>query len=226
MLQPSAPGGADSTVTLDWNLRARPDSEGLNFALGLPGDETTELSLELPAGWIPVAPQGLREGPLSSARAGFQTWHFHGRLETTNLRLLDGRRALNPGEEPLIWVSGPSRIVVGSSENRAGQFANWTTDWAVQTDRRGLIRFTTELGAGLEFIAVSGPNVKEYQAERAGETTRVRVSLAGNNQLPVAVHFEAHARVPLEGRWSVPAMRPSMRSGPVEPRPSSSTGCA
>ena len=98
--------------------------------------------------------------------------------------------------------------MLGSTESRDAQSANWKTDWTVQHDRRGLMRFTVELGPGLEFIAVSGPEVKEYQAEHEGEVTRVRVTLAGISRLPTPLHFEAHARVPLEGLWSVPAMRP------------------
>jgi len=208
LIEPSASAGASPAVTLDWELRARPDSEGRSFALGLPGDETTELTLELPAGWLPLGPEGLREGPLPSSQTGFQAWRFHGRPELTNLRLLDGRRPLPPGAEALIWVSGPTRITLGSTESRDARSANWKTDWTVQPDRRGLMRFTVELGPGLEFIAVSGPEVKEYQADHAGEVTRVRITLAGISRLPTPLHFEAHARVPLEGRWTVPAMRP------------------
>ncbi|MGD0039186.1 MAG: hypothetical protein ABSE84_02010, partial [Isosphaeraceae bacterium] len=208
LIESSASAGGNPAVTLDWELRARPDSEGRSFALGLPGDETTELTLELPAGWLPLGPEGLREGPLPSSQTGFQSWCFHGRPALINLRLLDGRRPLPPGEEALIWVSGPTRITLGSTESRDAQSANWKTDWTVQPDRRGLMRFTVELGPGLEFIAVSGPEVKEYQAEHEGEVTRVRVTLAGISRLPTPLHFEAHARVPLEGPWSVPAMRP------------------
>ncbi|MGA9922826.1 MAG: hypothetical protein WBQ29_05435 [Isosphaeraceae bacterium] len=208
LIEPSASAGGNPAVTLDWELRARPDSGGRSFALGLPGDETTELTLELPAGWLPLGPEGFREGPLPSSQTGFQSWRFHGRPELINLRLLDGRKPLPPGEESLIWVSGPTRIMLGSTESRDAQSANWKTDWTVQHDRRGLMRFTVELGPGLEFIAVSGPEVKEYQAEHEGEVTRVRVTLAGISRLPTPLHFEAHARVPLEGLWSVPAMRP------------------
>ena len=180
LIEPSASAGGNPTVTLDWELRARPDSEGRSFALGLPGDESSELTLELPAGWLPLGPEGFREGPLPSSQTGFQTWRFHGRPESINLRLLDGRRPLPPGEVSLIWVSGPTRIMLGPTENRDARSANWITDWTVQPDRRGLIRFTVELDPGLEFIEVSGPDVKEYQAEHEGEVTRVHVSLAGN----------------------------------------------
>ena len=176
--------------------------------LDLPGNETTELTLELPVGWIPLGPKGYRQGPLPSSQPGFQEWRFHGRPESINLQLLDGRKQAPRGEESLIWVSGPTRVLLGAAENRDPRSANWTTDWTVQPDRRGLMRFTVELDAGLEFIEVSGPEVKEYQAEHEGEVTRLHITLAGNGRVPTPVHFEAHARVPFEGRWSVPAMRP------------------
>jgi len=208
LLEPAAAQGGNAAVALDWELRARPDSEGRSFALGLPGDETSELTLELPAGWVPLGPEGYREGPSPSSQSGFQSWRFHGRPGLINLRLLDGRKPLAPGEESLIWVSGPTRITLDSTDSRDARAANWKTDWTVQPDRRGQMRFTVELGPGLEFIEVSGPEVKEYQAEQEGEVTRVRVTLAGGGRLPTSVHFEAHARVPVEGRWIVPAMRP------------------
>ena len=176
------------------------------------------MTLELPAGWLPLGPEGFREGPLPSSQTGFQSWRFHGRPELINLRLLDGRKPLPPGEESLIWMSGPTRIMLGSTESRDARSANWKTDWTVQPDRRGLMRFTVELGPGLEFIAVSGPEVKEYQAEHEGEVTRVRVTLAGVSRLPTPLHFEAHARAPSRGYGACPPCVPSMRSGQAAPR--------
>jgi hypothetical protein len=70
------------------------------------------------------------------------------------------------------------------------------------------LQFTAELDSGLELLSVTGSNVKEYQVVREAETTRVTVVLAGRVGPASTVHFEAHARIPLEGRWSVPAIRP------------------
>ena len=55
---------------------------------------------------------------------------------------------------------------------------------------------------------MTGPEVKEYEAIQEGEVTRVRVTLAAGTRQPTKIQFEAHARVPLEGRWTVPAVRP------------------
>ncbi len=207
VFQPSASAAVNPAVTLDWDLRARPDSEGRSFALGLPGDDTTELTLDLPIGLIPVGPQGYREGPFPSSSSGFQSWRFQGPQDSIKLRVLDGRKPLPPGEESLIWVSGATRVVLGSAKSRGPSFANWTTEWRVETESRGLVRFTVELDPGLEFLDVSGPYVKDYVAVREAGATRVRVSLADVATPSTSILFKAHARVPLEGSWSVPAMR-------------------
>jgi hypothetical protein len=202
---------ATSTVTLEWTLRAAPDTRGRRFKLGLPGDDASVLTLDLPADLAPVGSRGDRRGPLASSRAGMRTWRFHGRPGQADLQLTDGLPA--PGapashDSLLIWVSGPTRIDLGAPNNRGGQLANWVTDWSVQVDPRGALQFAAELDPGLELVAVSGPNLKEYQSRRQGPRTLVEVSLSGEPGLAAQVRFEANALVPLEGRWSVPAIRP------------------
>ena len=75
-------------------------------------------------------------------------------------------------------------------------------------DRLGRLQFSAELDPGLELIDVTGPDVKEYESLRQGEATRVRVILAGGAGPNALVRFRAHARIPLEGHWSIPAIRP------------------
>ena len=140
-----------------------------------------------------------------------RSWRFHGRPGQADLQLTDALPA--PGatasqDSPLIWVSGPTRIDLGAANNRGGQLANWVTDWSVQVDPRGALQFAAELDPGLDLVAVSGPLVKEYQSRREGSRTQVNVSLSGEPGLAAQVRFEAHAVVPLEGPWSVPAIRP------------------
>jgi hypothetical protein len=207
-LDPTATAAGGKGVSLEWQLRARPDSEGRSFALGLPGDETSILTLELPAGWMPLGPEGLRQGPLPPSASKLQTWRFYGRPGMTNLELSDSRQGPIQTEGPRTWVSGPTRVFLGSSADTDPPAANWTTDWSVQAGPRGAIRFMVELDPGLELLGVSGPEVREFQIEKVGQSTRVQVVLAGHSQVPMQVRFEARARVPLEGRWSVPAIRP------------------
>ncbi len=207
-IEPAASPGATCTLTFDWELRARPDSDGRVFSLGLPGDETSDLALELPEGWVPLGPGGQRRGPLPSSQAGFQTWWFHGRVGASNLQLKRAGEALTPRDGTAVWVSGPTRIVLDGGGKPDHRAVNWKTDWLVQSDQRGMARFTAVLDPDLELIDVSGPEVMEFRAERDGPATRVKVALSGDSRLPTTVHFEAHSRVPIDGRWSVPAIHP------------------
>ena len=157
---------------------------------------------------MPLGPGGQRRGPLPSSRPGVQTWWFHGRIGVSNLQLKRSGEARTPRDGAAVWVSGPTRIVLGGGAKPALQAANWTTDWSVQSDQRGMARFTAVLDPDLELIDVSGPEVMEYRADREGPATRVKVALSGDSRSPTTVHFEAHARVPIDGRWSVPAIHP------------------
>ncbi len=205
---PAASPGVQRDVVLSWDLRARPGSDGRSFALGLPGEDTTELTLEVPVGLVPMGPAGFREGPLPCATEGFRSWRFHGKPALTNLHLIPSLRPSSPREQSLVWVNGPTRIFLGAPVAGNLAPANWRTDWTVQTDRRGPIQLSAELSPGLELIGVSGPTVKDFQSERTGAGTRVRVSLAAVSGTPSMVTFEAHARAPLEGLWTVPAIQP------------------
>ncbi len=50
--------GPSQEVRLNWELAARPGSDGRAFALGLPACPVTELSLELPGDMLPDGPPG------------------------------------------------------------------------------------------------------------------------------------------------------------------------
>ena len=65
-------GTAPTTVVVRWQLRARPGSRGCGFTLGLPATETARLVLELPDGWFPDGPPGVRQGPRAYRRAEAQ----------------------------------------------------------------------------------------------------------------------------------------------------------
>ena len=210
-LEPSSTGGSVG-VTLEWVQRAHQVSEGRTFTLGLPGDATSVLSLEVPTGMVPVGPLGFRQGPLPSSRPGLQTWRFHGPIGQVNLQLLESPARQDPGYRPRTWVGGPTVIRLGSTSGRGSDdsepLANWTTDWTVQPDPLGAMEFTALLDPGLELIKVKGDEVREFRAEPEGQATRVKVLLSSTANRPILVQFEAHARVPVEGAWRVPAVRP------------------
>ncbi|MGE5754896.1 MAG: hypothetical protein ACM35G_04145, partial [Planctomycetaceae bacterium] len=104
--------------------------------------------------------------------------------------------------EARVAVSGPTRIDLNETA------ANWRTDWTVAVDPRGPHKFRFELDAGLELIDVTGPDVDEFQAEATGSGTRATVTLDDDATGATPVLIRALARVPAEGPWAVPAVRP------------------
>ena len=53
----------NQTIVLDWELQPRAGHGGRSFALALPGNETTVLTLEVPRNWVPSCRRGIRRGP-------------------------------------------------------------------------------------------------------------------------------------------------------------------
>ncbi|HMB06303.1 MAG TPA: hypothetical protein VKP69_21540, partial [Isosphaeraceae bacterium] len=199
-VEPSGP----STIALDWQLRARPSSKGRGFTLGLPQTEGSRLTLDLPDGWVPEGPAGVRQGPGPGPAPGRSLWTFDGRGGLTDLRLRapDAGQGRDAGPEARVAIEGPTRIDLTEAA------ANWRTDWTVAVDPRGPHTFRFELDAGLELIDVTGPDVDEFQAEATGSGARVTVALDDDATGATPVLIRALARVPAEGPWSVPAVRP------------------
>ena len=170
----------DTTLELPWQLRARPRSKGRGFTLGLPATDTASLRLDLPEGWVPEGPEGIRQGPEPGPGTGRATWRFDGRGGLIDLRLRARDKGRDPSRDPRIWVSGPTRIELREAS------ANWTTEWSVSVEPRGPRRFAFELDPGLELIDVNGPGVDEYRVESLGPATRVTVALAERRHRPDA----------------------------------------
>lgn len=189
-----------TTTALSWQLRARPNSRGKAFHLGLPASETSTLRLDLPEGWVPEGLEGVVLGPSPADEPGRATWRFEGRGGLVELHL--SPRADGAAREPRVWVSGPTRIELQESS------ASWTMEWMVALDPRGPRRFVVELDEGLEFLGASGPAVEAARAGSAGGRTRVTVVIGEQVSGPTPVTFTAIARVPAEGAWAVPAARP------------------
>jgi hypothetical protein len=197
-LDPAAP----ATITLRWHLRARPLSKGRGFSLDLPAADVASLTLDLPDGLVPEGPEGVRQGPTPVAGGGRASWRFDGRGGKADLRLRDRAEAGVASPDLRPWVSGPTRVELAEGA------ARWTTEWTVAADPRGPRRLSFELDPGLELIDVTGPGVAEARAEPAGSATRVTVVLEREVPPTTTMTIRAMAKVPDEGAWLVPAVRP------------------
>ncbi len=193
---------ATTTALIRWQLRARPSSRGRGFTLGLPATAMASLVLDLPDGWIPDGPQGIRQGPEPAGDSRRKTWQFDGTGGPIDLQFRNRGDGRDTQGDARIWVSGPTRIDLLETS------ANWTTDWTVDTSRRGPRQFAIELDAGLELIDVTGAGVEEYQVEALGSSTRVKVRLDDAVGTPTTVSIHAVTRVPALGAWIVPSARP------------------
>lgn len=196
------PGELTSTITLDWDLRGRPGSDGRGFGLDLPHCEVSSLSLDLPADWFPESPRGLRQGPDPGTAADRRSWRFDGSGGPVNLRLRSKGADAGIGSPPSTRVEGTTWIDVAESG------ATWRADWRVDPGNERVRQFGVELDPGLKLIDVTGPGVASFRIETAGETTRLSISLAVDVEGPTPVAIRARAAVPDEGPWSIPAARP------------------
>ncbi|HZW32480.1 MAG TPA: hypothetical protein VFF52_17330, partial [Isosphaeraceae bacterium] len=202
------PSPREQTLVLEWELRARPGSRGRGFRLGLPGKETTVLELELPKGWVASSERGVRCGPLPAADPARSRWELDGRSGRFDLEVRD------PSDQKVspvgagAWVSGPTEIDLRRRTGRTRDLVNWTADWQLERDPRHPARLDLELDPGLELIEVQGPAVRGYRVLESGPAPRVRVELVGTAPASSTVRLLAHAQVPPEGAWRIPAVRP------------------
>jgi hypothetical protein len=201
-VEPAARDGGAVKAAVAWRLRARPGSRGHKFALGLPGQEACELSLDLPVGLEPEGPIGLRQGPSSTSDPRRARWRFVGRLGTFDLRLLDPDAREDDLAAPRIWVEGATRVEVGES------IARWSLDWSVSGGSRAARQLVVSLDPGLEPLIVTGPEVDDFRTESGLDgSTRVSIRLRGQGEPTTPVSIRALARVPTEGPWVVPSAR-------------------
>ncbi len=197
----------NQTIVIEWELQPRWHSRGSNFDLALPGEDTTVLTLEIPKDWVPLSRRGRRRPPLESNDATNRVWEIEAESGRIDLSLH------NPAlGETLIrtspWLFGSTQIDLRRTTNHTGALVNWTTDWQVDFDPRNPKPLEIELDPGLELIDVQGPAVRGYRTERAGPSTRLFVTLDGDLKSSTALRFLAHAPVPTEGAWTIPALRP------------------
>ena len=65
-----------------------------------------------------------------------------------------------------------------------------------------------ELDPGLELLSIQGSGVSGYRILPESGSRRVVVTLGGELKRATELKFLAHARVPVTGRWQIPAIRP------------------
>ena len=197
----------NQSIALDWELRPTPRLAGRGCILSLPGVETTFLELELPTGWVPECRRGRRFGPRPAESAGLGRWEICAEAGQIDIRVCDpGHREFFVGSSP--WLSTATRIDLRATSAPDRGLVNWTSDWSVELDPRNPIRLEAELDPGLELIDVKGPSVRGYHSLRKGGATHVEVALDGGLTRSTSVQFLGRAPIPIEGSWSIPAVRP------------------
>jgi hypothetical protein len=198
----------NQTIVLDWELQPQSHVNGRSFALGLPGNETTVLTLDVPKDWMPSSRRGRRRGPLKSTAGSDQNrWEIEsesGRIDVHLYQPTQGAALV----ESNTWVSGSSQIDLRSTADRAGSLVNWKTQWHVDLDPRNPKLLRIELDPGVELIDVQGAAVRAYHSERSGNATRLAVTVDSGLETSTELRILAHTQVPAEGEWKIPGLRP------------------
>ncbi len=195
------------TIELDWELQGRSYSRGRSFTLDLPGDETTVLELEIPKDWVTSCRRGQRPRARPAREPDQDRWEIAAESGRIEVRLYNPA----PGESLVasnLWISGSTQIDLRKTTNRGGGLVNWTTDWTVDLDPRNPKPLVLALDPGLELIDVQGTAVRGYSLEGSGPGARLVVTLGEDLKSSIGLRFLAHAKVPVEGEWTIPAIRP------------------
>lgn len=195
----------EQVLGIDWEQQPRPHSRG--FSLGLPAVDTTVLELELPRGWTASGQRGVRRGPMPTGDPSLSLWEIDGDAGRFDVELRDandrGWAAAGAGA----WMTTTTEVALRRTADLVGSMVNWTADARLELDPRHGGRLEAQLDEGLELIDVQGDAVQGYHTDRNRSGTRVAVALAEGVRT-TSLRFLAHAAVPPEGAWSVPAIRP------------------
>jgi hypothetical protein len=193
---------------IEWDLQPRSHLGAKSFTLGLPGNDTTVLTLEVPKDWAPWCRHGRRSGPLAGAAGALENvWEIEAEAGQIDVRLYEPI----PGAslvETSTWISGSTQIDLRRSADRAGSLVNWRAELRLELDPRNPRPLEIDLDPGLELIDVQGPSVRGYHSERVGAVDRLKVMVDAGTKASAEIVLLAHAQVPSEGEWSVPGLRP------------------
>jgi hypothetical protein len=198
----------NQTIVLDWELQPLAGLGGRSFALALPGNETTVLTLEVPRNWVPSCRRGIRRGPEQGREVPAENlWEVEPEEGRIDVQICEASRG-----EALVqsstWLAGSTQIDLRRSAALGGGLVNWKTDLRVELEPRNPRPLEIELDPGLELIDVLGPAVRGYRTERSGAGSRLIVDLDGGLKSSIELGLLAHAQVPSEGEWMIPGLRP------------------
>ncbi len=185
-----------TTVTLDWSQRARPESSGQSFALGLPGEGLARLTLDLPESLTPEDLPGTLATPAPASLPGRRNWIIEGSLGQLDLKLRPTSSAA-----PLL-IGGPSLWTFGRAS------ATWKADWVVERRESGPRRLAIELDPGLELLSATGPRVVSSRIERVEGRSRLVIRFDPETRGPTSLTLQGMAQVPVTGDWTIPTARP------------------
>jgi hypothetical protein len=199
----------EQTVQVEWEQQPLPLSRGRGYSLGLPAVETTVLELDLPQGWTVSSQAGVRRGPVPAADPSSSLWEIDGRSGRFEVEI---RAAGDPGRSGAgsgagAWVSCATEIDLRRSDDPAGSLLNWSAECRLELDPHHPSRLEAELDPGVELIDIVGEAVRGYRVEHPPTGTRVAATIAEGVR-STTLRFLAHARVPSEGAWRIPALRP------------------
>jgi hypothetical protein len=198
----------DQVLILDWELKARPHSRGRRFSLALPGNDTSVLELEIPKRWVPSSQANVRRGPIPVQDSPLSLWEIDAQSGHIDIQLRDDQEQSKAAARTRGWLTSTTEVDLHGTSDRADGLVNWTTDFRLDLDPQHPGRLEVELDPGLELIDVKGPMVRGFGVERHESATRAVVALEGGWKTAALLRFLAHADIPSEGCWRIPAMRP------------------
>ena len=105
-------------------------------------------------------------------------------------------------------MSGATQIDLRGTIDRSGGPVNWSTEWLLELDPRNPKPLEVELDPGLGADRRRGAGGSRVSHRAFERERRVVVTLGGELKAATEVRFLAHARVPGEGVWPIPAIRP------------------
>jgi hypothetical protein len=193
---------------IEWDLHPRALGKGRSFPLRLPGNETTFLALELPKEWVPICRRGTRRRANAASSTGqMRAWEIqaeNGEIDVQVYEPAPEASLLEGG----IWLSEATSVDLRRSADRDAGLINWRTEWQIELDPRNPKPLEIEVDVGLELVDVQGSSVRGYQWDRSGTARRLVVELDPGLKTTSELVLLGHARVPVEGAWVIPSLRP------------------